>query len=227
MHLTPVRDTGVQDPRPEVTMTTMERPRATFLPEPEPAEVRYTLISVDDHVIEPPDLFDGRMPKALADVTPRVVELDDGAQGWLVLGEVQPSPGLNAVAGRPPAEWKYDPTRFDEMRPGCYQIEHRIRDMDLNGLYASICFPSYLAGFGGANFNRFPNHELGLASCGRGTTGISRRGPAHIPTESSRFRSRGSTIQSSLPMRSGATRPAARRRCRSRRCRTSSLGSPG
>jgi predicted TIM-barrel fold metal-dependent hydrolase len=96
-------------------------------------------------------------------VTPRVVELDDGAQGWLVLGEVQPSPGLNAVAGRPPAEWKYDPTRFDEMRPGCYQIEHRIRDMDLNGLYASICFPSYLAGFGGANFNRFPNHELGLA----------------------------------------------------------------
>jgi hypothetical protein len=49
------------------------------------------------------------------------------------------------------------------MRPGCYQIEHRIRDMNLNGLYASICFPSYLAGFGGANFNRFPNHELGLA----------------------------------------------------------------
>jgi hypothetical protein len=51
-------------------MTTMERPRATFLPEPEPAEVRYTLISVDDHVIEPPDLFDRRMPTALADVTP-------------------------------------------------------------------------------------------------------------------------------------------------------------
>jgi hypothetical protein len=74
-------------------MTTMERPRATFLPEPEPAEVRYTLISVDDHVIKPPDLFDGRMPKALADVTPRVVELDDGVQGWLCSERCSPARG--------------------------------------------------------------------------------------------------------------------------------------
>jgi predicted TIM-barrel fold metal-dependent hydrolase len=143
-------------------MTAITR-QVTFLPEPGPADVRYTLISVDDHLIEPPDLFDGRMPAALADVTPRVVDLDDGGQGWLVLGEVQPSPGLNAVAGRPPSEWRYDPTRFDEMRPGCYRIEDRVRDMDLNGVYASVCFPSYLAGFGGANFNRFGNRDLGLA----------------------------------------------------------------
>lgn len=137
--------------------------RATLLPDPDPADVRYTLISVDDHLIEPPDLFDGRMPSEFADRVPRVVELDDGGQGWLVLGEVQPSPGLNAVAGRPPSEWRYDPTRFDEMRPGCYKIGDRVRDMDLAGVYASLCFPSYLAGFGGANFNRFPDRDLGLA----------------------------------------------------------------
>ncbi|MBV9660134.1 MAG: amidohydrolase family protein [Acidimicrobiales bacterium] len=143
-------------------MTTIER-RATFLPEPPMAEAGYTLISVDDHLIEPPELFEGRMPAALADETPRVIELEDGAQGWLVEGEVQPSPGLNAVAGRPPGEWRYDPTRFDEMRPGCYRIEDRLHDMDLAGVYASVCFPSYLAGFGGANFNRFANRDLGLA----------------------------------------------------------------
>ena len=27
-----------------------------FLPEPEPADVRYTIVSVDDHVVEPPYL---------------------------------------------------------------------------------------------------------------------------------------------------------------------------
>ena len=142
-------------------MTTIER-HATLLPDPPPAEVRYTLISVDDHLIEPPELFDGRMPASLAEETPRVVELDDGAQGWFVEGAVQPSPGLNAVAGRPPEEWRYDPARFDEMRPGCYRIDDRIHDMDLAGVYASVCFPSYLAGFGGANFNRFSNRDLGL-----------------------------------------------------------------
>jgi predicted TIM-barrel fold metal-dependent hydrolase len=143
-------------------MATIER-HVTMLPDPPRAEERYTLISVDDHLIEPSDIFEGRMPAALADETPRVVELPDGAQGWLVAGEVQPSPGLNAVAGRPVSEWRFDPVRFDEMRPGCYRIEDRIHDMDLAGIYASVCFPSYLAGFGGANFNRLSNRELGLA----------------------------------------------------------------
>ena len=36
-----------------------------FLPEPEPRPVRFTIISVDDHVVEPPHLFEGRLPAAL------------------------------------------------------------------------------------------------------------------------------------------------------------------
>src|SRR3954452_7591693 len=99
-------------------MTVTER-RATLLPDPEPREVVNTLISVDDHVIEPPDMFEGRMPASLVDRAPRVIELDDGAQGWLYEGSVLPSPGLNAVAGRPVEEWGFDPVRFDEMRQGC------------------------------------------------------------------------------------------------------------
>ena len=53
-----------------------------FLPEPEPAVVRYTVISVDDHVVEPPDAFSGRFPKRYADSEPRVVETDDGGEAW-------------------------------------------------------------------------------------------------------------------------------------------------
>jgi len=143
-------------------MTVTER-RATLLPDPEPREVVNTLISVDDHVIEPPDMFEGRMPASLVDRAPRVIELDDGAQGWLYEGSVLPSPGLNAVAGRPVEEWGFDPVRFDEMRRGCFEIEARVHDMDIAGIYASLCFPSYLAGFGGLNFNRSADPELGTA----------------------------------------------------------------
>jgi hypothetical protein len=45
-----------------------------FLPEPEPRAVHYTVISVDDHVVEPAHTFENRMPVALADRAPRIVE---------------------------------------------------------------------------------------------------------------------------------------------------------
>ena len=47
--------------------------RVTLLPDPEPRPVRVPVISVDDHLIEPPDLFDGRIPAALQDGAPKVV----------------------------------------------------------------------------------------------------------------------------------------------------------
>src|SRR3954469_21968569 len=90
-----------------------------LLPDPAPRPRRYTVVSVDDHLIEPPDLFEGRMPSALAEVAPRVVEQDDGTEVWLYEDATYPNVGLNAVVGRPPEEWSMEPARFDEMRPGC------------------------------------------------------------------------------------------------------------
>jgi hypothetical protein len=49
--------------------------QATFLPEPERRPRRYTVISVDDHIVEPPDTFEGRMPAALTDRAPHIVGL--------------------------------------------------------------------------------------------------------------------------------------------------------
>src|SRR5688572_13542533 len=71
-----------------------------FLPEP-PAQERWaTIISVDDHVVEPPDAFEGRLPAKYADAAPRVVDTDDGVQAWLWNDQLYGNVGLNAFVGR-------------------------------------------------------------------------------------------------------------------------------
>jgi predicted TIM-barrel fold metal-dependent hydrolase len=144
-------------------MTTTENTRTvTLLPDPEPRQVKNLLISTDDHLVEPPEMFEGRVPAKFGDAIPHVVERD-GMEYWLVEGELVMSGGLNAVAGRPPAEWNSEPDRFEDIRLGCYQIDARIKDMDINGMYASVNFPSRLAGFGGTRFSEFKDQDLGLA----------------------------------------------------------------
>ena len=69
----------------------------TFLPEPERQPRKYTFISVDDHIVEPPDIFEGRLPKALQERAPRVVEDAQGRQHWEFEGKQYPNIGFNAV----------------------------------------------------------------------------------------------------------------------------------
>ena len=72
-------------------MTTELSPEL-FLPDPAPREVKYTVISVDDHVCEPPHTFEGRLPAALQDRAPRIVETEQGHQVWEFEGRA-PLPG--------------------------------------------------------------------------------------------------------------------------------------
>jgi predicted TIM-barrel fold metal-dependent hydrolase len=126
--------------------------RVTFLPEPERRARWCTLISVDDHLVEPPHLFQGRMPAKWAEAAPHV-ELDEsGMEYWSYDGKRHYKVGLNAVVGRPQDELSFEPTRFDEMRRGAWDIDARVADMDLNGIYASLNFPSSLAGFAGQRY---------------------------------------------------------------------------
>ena len=123
----------------------------------------YKVVSVDDHLIEPPDLFEGRLPTTLQGRAPKVVELDGGRQAWEYEGGTYPNVGLNAVVGRPKDEWSMDPANFDEMRKGCWDIDARVVDMDAAGIAASLCFPSLIAGFAGGVFSRSKDPDLGLA----------------------------------------------------------------
>lgn len=130
-----------------------EKPeQVTFLPEPERRTRRFTLISVDDHLVEPPHLFEGRMPARYVDLAPHVELDDEGMEYWLYDGQRHYKVGLNAVVGRPMEERSFEPSRFDEMRRGAWDIDARVHDMDLNGVYASLNFPSSLPGFAGQRY---------------------------------------------------------------------------
>jgi predicted TIM-barrel fold metal-dependent hydrolase len=134
-----------------------------FLPDPSPRDVAYTVISVDDHVVEPPHTFEGRLPAALQARAPKIVETPKGHQVWEFEGHRYTQVGMNAVAGRRPETVKLEPFRFDEMRPGCYDVDARVRDMDINGVWASVNFPSAITGFCGRVFFNAEDRELGAA----------------------------------------------------------------
>jgi predicted TIM-barrel fold metal-dependent hydrolase len=109
------------------------------------------LISVDDHTVEPPDMFKNHLPKKYADDAPRLVHNADGSDCWQFRDTVIPNVALNAVAGRPKEEYGLEPQGLDEIRPGCYNVDERIKDMNAGGILASICFPSF-PGFAGRLF---------------------------------------------------------------------------
>jgi len=120
------------------------------------------LVSVDDHVVEPPTMFDQHLSPKYKDVAPKVVQTDAGDDVWRYEGQDLPNIGLNAVAGKPPAEYGIEPTSFAEMRRGCWDIDQRIADMDANGVLGSMCFPSFPQ-FCGQLFSRTEDKQVALA----------------------------------------------------------------
>jgi predicted TIM-barrel fold metal-dependent hydrolase len=120
------------------------------------------MVSVDDHVVEPPHLFEGRLPTRYADLAPKFVTRADGTSAWLYEGQEMTNVALNAVSGRPPEEYGMEPTSFDEIRPGCWDIDERVKDMDANGVLGSLCFPSFPQ-FCGQLFARTEDKDVALA----------------------------------------------------------------
>src|SRR5579863_10346016 len=96
------------------------------------------------------------------DAAPRVERRSDGSDVWVFNGTVIPNVGLNAVAGRPKHEYGIEPTAFDEMRPGCYDVNERVKDMNAGGVLGSMCFPSF-PGFSGRLFAACEDKGLALA----------------------------------------------------------------
>src|SRR5437868_4098228 len=63
-------------------------PSERLLPDPEPRPAAYTIISVDDHLVEPPWLFEGRLPAKFQADAPKIVENAEGHQQWHFDGKV-------------------------------------------------------------------------------------------------------------------------------------------
>src|SRR6188474_1660476 len=127
------------------------------------------IISVDDHVVEPPTLWTDRLPSAYLDRAPRVerdtakfhfeggvFSYEKGVEGgelcdwWLYDDLVYPFPKLSAALDF--EDLDVTPVTFDEIRPGCWKQPERLEDMTANHVDASICFPNTLPRFCGQTF---------------------------------------------------------------------------
>lgn len=62
---------------------------------------------------------------------------------WQFGGATITNSALNAVAGRPKEEYGVEPQGLDEIRPGCYDVHERIKDMNAGGILAQMNFPSF------------------------------------------------------------------------------------
>jgi predicted TIM-barrel fold metal-dependent hydrolase len=134
------------------------------------------IISVDDHVVEPPDLWTNRLPSKYLDRGPRVVRergrFDLTGLGWVVTDDgdwadvwhyddlVSPLMKLSAASGF--EDIGFGAVTFDQIRPGCWHQKERLVDMDANHTDASICFPNTLPRFCGQTFAEREDKDLGL-----------------------------------------------------------------
>jgi hypothetical protein len=138
------------------------------------------LISVDDHVVEPRDMFERHVGPAYRARAPRVIKNRHGDDMWEFEGQLRPNVGLNAVAGRPPEEYGYEPTGYDQMRRGCFDVHERVRDMNVNGVLASMCFGSFPSFCGRLWAMTKANSRW--SCCAPTTTGTSTSGARRIRT---------------------------------------------
>ena len=141
------------------------------------------IISVDDHVVEPPHVWEHWLPEKYKDRGPKVVRrgirdidyvgtasyvehFDDESPTkvdcWLYEDLVYTHKRMVAAVGYPKEEMTLTPITYDDMRPGCYDPKARLEDMDLSWVEASMCFPT-LPRFCGQTFYEGKDKDLGLA----------------------------------------------------------------
>jgi len=141
------------------------------------------IISVDDHVVEPADVWERWLPAKFKDAGPKVVRrgiagidyvgtasykehFDDSSPHkvdcWIYGDLVYTHKRMVAAAGYPVEEMTMTPITYDDMRPGCYDKKARLEDMDVSHVEASMCFPTFPR-FCGQTFYEGKDKDLGLA----------------------------------------------------------------
>lgn len=145
-----------------------------------PAAELPKIISVDDHVIEPPTVWLDRLPAKYHDVAPRVerhgmgnltfngttytydIDEDGPACDWWRYEDLLvPLRRIIAAVGFPREEMTLSPITYDEMRKGCWDQQARLADMDVNWVDGSLSFPTFPR-FCGQTFLEAQDHDLAL-----------------------------------------------------------------
>ena len=141
------------------------------------------IISVDDHIVEPPHVWQTWLPEKFRAAGPRIErrgvrkieavgtgvyketfddDSPDKADTWVYDDLVYTHKRMVAAAGYPRDEMTMTPITYDDMRPGCYDPKARLEDMDINGVEVSVCYPTFPR-FCGQAFAERKDKVLGLA----------------------------------------------------------------
>src|SRR4051794_645726 len=128
----------------------------------------FRIISVDDHLVQPPDVWQKRLPAKVRDRGPKVVsggggnlrlflsrfgispdtfsdstlDLDAAGDAWVYDGNVFPTTGASVVGGRDMSDLRTIMAfRYEELEPELFDPIARTKAMDADGVLASLCFP--------------------------------------------------------------------------------------
>ncbi len=102
----------------------------------------FRLISSDDHVFEPRDLWTTRLQPKFRDRAPQIFRMDDGSDWWFLNGRNL----FPVTTGSQTSVRIDDPERltyhdvYENVRPGGYDPDERIKDMDTDGVDVSVVY---------------------------------------------------------------------------------------
>jgi predicted TIM-barrel fold metal-dependent hydrolase len=119
--------------------------------------MHYSVISADNHVVEPPGTFVDRVPTHLKDRVPRVLPARDGGEGWSLDGQ----PPINSFTDRRVGSTLLSPgggLHWKDMPPGTYDGAAHIADMALDGIDAAVLYPDFMR-----KVYEWPDREVELA----------------------------------------------------------------
>jgi len=125
--------------------------------------VKYSVISTDNHINEPPGTYIDRVPEHLKAKAPRMLRGTDGGDGWSFDGRPpKRTLGLEATGALTKQnyrEYKSSGITWEEVPPGNYDGAAALKDMDIDGVDAATIYP---AAVGGA-YADLEDRELALA----------------------------------------------------------------
>ena len=161
------------------------------------------MISVDDHLIEPPSVWVDRLPAKFRDRGPRWVT-DDQGEAWHIEDDtrvVVNGAVVSAAYSAAERPGPYQPMAWSEIPPSCYDPFARAEAMDMDHVFASLPFPN-LPGFAGRVFQNLEDKDLALSLYSglqrldhrrvrRGNPRTDHRGGAHSDVGRQACRTRG------------------------------------
>jgi predicted TIM-barrel fold metal-dependent hydrolase len=126
-----------------------------------PLQEYMKLISVDDHVFEHGRVWQDRLPRKYAEAGPRLIDNGESCIWHYEDTRDNAFKYLSTMAGTRHEDYTKEPQHPSDFRPGCLDPTERLKDMDIDGVHAQLCFPSYPR-FSGTRFLFAKDKDLAL-----------------------------------------------------------------